>query len=76
MDKTTQPFDWTIQLEDGGNVTYADRARHQVLLDENGEVVTRPSIVRGIAAVPSGEDYGYAPKTGLMDKFIVGDAAA
>lgn len=38
MDKTTQPFDWTIQLQDGGNMTYADRARHQVLLDADGEL--------------------------------------
>ena len=38
MDKTTQPFNWTIELEGGGSVTYADRARHQVLLDGDGEL--------------------------------------
>ena len=37
MDKTTQPFNWTIELE-SGSVTYADRARHQVLLDDDGEL--------------------------------------
>ena len=38
MDKTTQPFNWTIELERGGSVTSADRARHQVLLDDDGEL--------------------------------------
>ena len=47
--------------------------------DENGETITHPSVVRGIAAVPSGEDYGIEgidSETGLMDKFLIGDAAA
>ena len=38
----TQPsrnvFNWTIQTEDGHSVTYADRARHQVMLNEKGEL--------------------------------------
>ena len=38
MDKTTNVFNWTISTTDGGSVTYADRARHQVLLDEDGEL--------------------------------------
>ena len=38
MDKTQNVFNWTIGLDDGGSVTYADRARHQVLLDADGEL--------------------------------------
>lgn len=45
-------------------------------LDSNGDVITRPKFVHGVAAVPSGEDYGFSPDTGLMDKFFIGDATA
>lgn len=38
MDKTTNVFNWSIATVGGGSVTYADRARHQVLVDTNGEL--------------------------------------
>jgi hypothetical protein len=37
MDKTQNVFNWTIETV-GGHVTYADRARHQVLLNAQGEL--------------------------------------
>ena len=38
MDGTQNVFNWTIQTKGGGAVNYADRARHQVLLDADGEL--------------------------------------
>ena len=38
VDKETEPFTYTIETEDGGSVTYADRARHQVLVSSTGEL--------------------------------------
>ena len=46
--------------------------------DENGETITHPSVTRHCRS-PAGEDYGIEgidSETGLMDKFLIGDAAA
>ena len=39
MDKHTEPFNMTFALDGGQSVTYTDRARHEVLLDEDGDLV-------------------------------------
>ena len=38
VDRETQPFTYTVDTVGGGSVTYADRARHQVLVSSTGEL--------------------------------------
>lgn len=46
------------------------------VLNEYGDVVVIPHKRLGVAAVPTGQDYGPVGNLGLNDKFLIGDSRA